>query len=179
MKGKILFQESQRFTGTWSWYLILGVSIWMTWLFGRGFYHQIILGEPWGNNPAPDGVLISVSLFTMLITWGIFIVLTVGHLMIKIDAGTILYSYYPIVKQKTLTVHDISKMIVKKYNPILEYGGWGYRWRGKKKALNVRGKWGLEIKLATGRTLMLGTQKPKELDQAIDQLKENWSREDG
>ena len=51
-------------------------------------------------------------------------------------------------------------------------GGYGIRLTMKYGTVyNVRGKEGLFVKLKNGKTFIVGTQKPKELEKAIQQLK--------
>ena len=69
---------------------------------------------------------------------------------------------------------DIHKVYVRKYNPIQEYGGWGYKTGFGKasKAYNVKGNMGLQIELNTGKKILIGTQKPEELERAIQKMKD-------
>jgi hypothetical protein len=53
------------------------------------------------------------------------------------------------------------------YRPIAHYGGWGIRGFGKKRALNSRGNRGVLLSKADGSTLMIGSQKPRELLDAL------------
>ena len=54
------------------------------------------------------------------------------------------------------------------YRPLREYGGWGIRWgRGGKRAYNVSGREGVEVELTDGRTVIVGSQRPDELAEAI------------
>ncbi len=53
------------------------------------------------------------------------------------------------------------------YRPIAHYGGWGIRGFGKKRALNSRGNRGVLLTKADGSTLMIGSQKPRELLEAL------------
>jgi hypothetical protein len=48
-----------------------------------------------------------------------------------------------------------------------EYGGWGvkYGWAGK--AYNISGNRGVQLKLSNGKGLLIGSQRPEELAQAI------------
>ncbi|MCA9870553.1 MAG: hypothetical protein KC487_09290, partial [Anaerolineae bacterium] len=50
----VLFREEQRFRQSWIWLLILFVAGLQWW----GFIQQIIFGQPWGDNPAPDWMMI-------------------------------------------------------------------------------------------------------------------------
>ena len=56
------------------------------------------------------------------------------------------------------------------YNPIMDFGGWGYRvsWKGKGTALNVKGNKGIELILKNGKKITIGTQKPEEAMHAIN-----------
>jgi len=57
MEGKdssLLYREVQRFRQFWIWLLVIAVSLITIW----GMVQQIVLSKPFGNNPAPDIVLI-------------------------------------------------------------------------------------------------------------------------
>lgn len=54
-----------------------------------------------------------------------------------------------------------------RYRPILDYGGWGYRLSPKGKAYNMRGDKGVALSLKDGGKIMLGSQRPDELAEAI------------
>jgi hypothetical protein len=62
---------------------------------------------------------------------------------------------------------------VRKYNPLTEYGGWGYRTGfGKKSgAMNVKGNIGIQIELSNGKKLLLGTQKKTEANKVLETYK--------
>ncbi len=175
MKGKVIFEETQTFRFTWSWYLVIAMTLLMFWIFGRGFYKQIIVGETWGNNPMSDTALILVTLFSLVLITGILIFISIHRLVIQVDEGSVRYKFLPYFSTfRTLTQDNVKRLYVRKYKPILEYGGWGYRIRFRKKAFNIRGNWGLQVDFSNGKGLLLGTQKPKELETAIDQLRLNW-----
>jgi len=53
------------------------------------------------------------------------------------------------------------------YRPIREYGGWGIRGLGRRRALNTRGNKGVLLTRTDGSTLMIGSQKPRELLSAL------------
>lgn len=113
---------------------------------------------------------------TIIVSLGIITFFSLSKLMTTVDDKAIYYRFPPFVNsEKSLTKDDISEVYVRKYKPLTEYGGWGYRVRpGKGRALNVSGNMGLQIIRKNGKALLIGTQKPKELEKAIDRLKENW-----
>jgi len=141
-----------------------------------GYYNQIVLGEPWGDNPIGDSALILTNLITILILLGIFLLFHFMKLQVEIDAGFIRYRFFPFVNSlRSISAEEVKKIYVRQYKPIWEYGGWGYRVRpGSGKAMNVKGNWGLQIEFSNGKKLLLGTQKPNELETALNELKVNW-----
>jgi hypothetical protein len=53
------------------------------------------------------------------------------------------------------------------YAPVREYGGWGIRGTGRRRALNARGNLGVLLTRADGTTLLVGSQRPRELLEAL------------
>jgi hypothetical protein len=53
------------------------------------------------------------------------------------------------------------------YRPVREYGGWGIRGLGRKRALNTRGNLGVLVTRDDGSTVLIGSQKPRELLAAL------------
>jgi len=68
----------------------------------------------------------------------------------------------------------ISKAYLRKYNPILEYGGWGVRtqWgiRWNSIAYNAWGNKGLQLELSNGKQILIGTRKPLEMYEVLRKL---------
>jgi hypothetical protein len=59
---------------------------------------------------------------------------------------------------------------VRAYDPLGEYGGWGLKGSSGNRALNIAGDQGLQLELQNGQRLLLGTQRPAEVTQALHQL---------
>lgn len=161
--SKILFKEAQRFNQKWIIIIIaipLIVTVW-------GVVQQVILGKPFGNNPAPDwAVLLTLLIPILLILF--FFRLT---LHTRIDKNGIIYRFAPIQrKERWIKWSDVKEAHVRKYKPIAEYGGWGFRNGRSGKALNTSGNMGLQIVFTDGKRLLLGTGKPEELERALKNL---------
>ena len=62
---------------------------------------------------------------------------------------------------------DIRSVEARTYSPLKEYGGWGIRGWGQKKAYNVMGNEGVELKLSNSQQIMIGSQKAQELALAL------------
>ena len=170
MKKKILFKEVQSFKNTWLFYIILGMS-----LLSIGIAIILIFRNE-GASEAIAGLAISI-----LIVGGVVSFLLFSKLYTVIDEIAIYYRYPPFVNsEKKLTRQDIGDCYIRKYKPIWEYGGWGYRIRpGKGRALSVSGNQGLQIMLLNGKGLLIGTKEPEKMKYAIKRLKENWGMENG
>jgi hypothetical protein len=71
--------------------------------------------------------------------------------------------------RKSIALSDVRRCVTRSYRPLLDYGGWGIR-RGRRGwAYTVSGKWGVDLVLADGRSLLIGSQRAEELSAAIRQ----------
>ncbi|MEO9482161.1 MAG: hypothetical protein ABJG47_01890 [Ekhidna sp.] len=164
MKGKLLFKEEQGFVGTWMWYLVIGISI------------LSVGGTALGLVFKSDEEGVIGLILAAVVTAGVVVLFYSSKLYVSIDQDHLYYRYPPFVnKEKKISKDDIKEMYVRKYKPIREYGGWGYRFRFKSgRAMNVAGDIGLQLVLKNGKRLLIGTQKPEAMKQAVSRLKENW-----
>lgn len=56
---------------------------------------------------------------------------------------------------------------VVRYRPIVEFGGWGVRGSGRRRAWTARGDRAVELTLADDRVLLIGSDHPQRLENAI------------
>ncbi|MEQ9403051.1 MAG: hypothetical protein RIM99_05655 [Cyclobacteriaceae bacterium] len=163
MKGKLIFEETQTFRGTWMWYLIIGITF--------ASISGAVFGLIMSDNPDDYvGLIIAV-----VVTVGIMILLSTATLQVTIDERAIYYKFPPFVNsEKKITKEDIEEMYIRKYKAIIEYGGYGYRFRFRSgRALNVAGNTGLQLVLKNGKKILIGTQRPDYMESAIRKLREN------
>jgi hypothetical protein len=66
----------------------------------------------------------------------------------------------------------LTKIYVRQYAALTEYGGWGLRFGlwGKGTAYNVSGNKGLQLEFHTNKKLLIGTKKPDELTEALNKM---------
>ncbi|NUQ24924.1 MAG: hypothetical protein HUU34_13305 [Saprospiraceae bacterium] len=165
MQNDILFTEKQRFTQWWIWLVLLGIGG----LFLYAIYYQVIGGEPFGDKPMSDNGLLLTFGFTLL-----FILLFVSFrldTLIKIDG--IYVRFFPFqLKYRFYAWDTIAKAYIYHSQPIAEFGGWGMRFSmsGKGRALTVSGEMGLQLEFTNGSALLIGTQKPKEIERVLAKL---------
>lgn len=157
----VLFKEVQKPDQVWLNVLIYGVAA----LMWYGFVQQIFFGIPFGTNPAPDAVL---WIFWLLIGIGLPAVFQMIVLVVEVKTDHILVKYNPFVTRKFYFA-EIKQFTARTYSPLREYGGWGIKggFGSGRRAYTMSGNTGVELTLLDGDSVMLGSQKPEALAQAI------------
>jgi hypothetical protein len=154
------FEERQKFRQWW----ILGVVIGIALIPVYGLYSQVILEEPFGNNPMSNAGLIIflvLSVCLLVLIWKI-------ELVTKINQRRVYIQFYPFVKKEILW-DDVQKAEVVDYGFV---GGWGIRTSTKYGTVyNTSGTMGLALTLKNGVKLCIGTQKAEEIWAVIQRLK--------
>lgn len=157
---KSFFVENQRFNQWWVWAILLlacGVPFVV-------FYRQIILGENVGEMPVSDSLIIVTTLFCLMIL--LFFLLL--RLKTEINPQYLSYQFYPFPK-RSFPFEEIEIIKVIKYGFV---GGWGIRYTMKYGTVfNIRGNKGLYVRLKNGKTFVIGTQNPEELEKVVEKLK--------
>ncbi|TFG55164.1 MAG: hypothetical protein E4H30_07770 [Methanomassiliicoccus sp.] len=156
----VRFEEVQHMRTWWSVILALTPPIMIWW----AVVQQLIFGVPWGNNPAPDDVLIVLA---AVIGVGLPVALLGMRMTVVVtDVVTITFSPFRF-KRRTILPKDISHHQAMQYRPITEYGGWGIKGFSSNRAYNMHGNHGVKLFLSNGNALMIGSQRSEELDTAI------------
>ena len=65
----------------------------------------------------------------------------------------------------------MSQYQTRQYKPIREYGGWGIRYGRGGKAYNVSGNKAVQLVLKNGKRLLIGSQRPDKLVEAIGSVR--------
>jgi len=160
-KGFCFYREVQRFRQPWLWLLIagiFGVTVW-------AFVQQMVLGTPFGQNPAPDTVMMIIALVFGLAFPALFYV---GNLTTEVRSDGIYYRFFPFhLRFHRIPAESLVSYEVRTYKPIKDYGGWGIRYGRGSKAYNVSGNRGVMLEFSDGKRLLIGSQKPEDLANAI------------
>jgi hypothetical protein len=159
-KQQIFFEESQRFNQWWLWLIILG-SV------GFAFYANIQTIQSdeslvsWTKLSLIIPILLIPSLFYFL------------RLKTRIEENGIYVRFIPFhLKEIFIAWNQLESCSVRTYSPLGEYGGWGIKYGlgGAGKVYNVRGNQGLQLVFKDGSRLLIGTQKPLELQEIVDKM---------
>ena len=174
---KILFKEEQKFGPMMQLVLLPGLIFTLV-IFGIGFYKQLYLGEPWGNEPMSDTGLIITFIVVLTFLSGLSVLFIKMNLITEIRNDGIYIKYPPLInKFKIIKPDSIEKFEVRKYNAFREYGGYGIkgmkhkrRSRSKGIAYNVSGNIGLQLYLNDGKKILIGTQRSEAIRYAMDKM---------
>lgn len=163
--SKVYYKEEQKFNQFWIWLIMLfigGLWIWQ-------LVQQVFMDIPFGTDPAPDIVVILMGFFPL----GGILLFRLLTLETEINDSGVYYRFKPFQhKPKIIKPEDILHYEVKKYRPIIDYGGWGVRYGSSKngKAYNVSGNIGVLFEFKNGKKFMLGTQNPEPIRSALEKL---------
>lgn len=116
--------------------------------------------------------LLVVSLACGISLLLVVLILFYFKLETRIDEAGIHYSFWPFhLSMRHIPWHKMSSCYVREYNPISEFGGWGYRIKLGKggRALNVKGNKGIQIEMVSGKKLLIGTQKDSDVRSVLVQ----------
>ena len=153
---KVIFQETQRFRQIWIWALILGIS-------GFSISSLFLL-----EDKAP------LSFVDLAFPIGMILLLNVLFLSFtlstRIEADSLSYRFFPFTRWRTFRFEEMETLDLVEYNGLWEYGGWGIKWNGDTWSYTTGGKWGIIVK-TTDKKFLLGTQKPEEVRQVINEFK--------
>ncbi|MDN5215407.1 hypothetical protein QQ020_25230 [Fulvivirgaceae bacterium BMA12] len=173
--SRILFSENQRFTQVWLVVVMIVSNLTVAVPLGWGFYVQIITGEPWGNNPMSDMGLIIVILLSFSMMAIINMIIFGAKLEVQIKDNSVYYKYFPFIPNwKYVHKDNIANYEMKQFKAIKDYGGYGYRKNFFKKltGLIIKGNHGLLLTFHDDRKLMIGTQQPEAMKQAMQRIME-------
>jgi hypothetical protein len=165
MKEDILFHEEQYFN---QWFI-------KTILYGQNIL--ILLGLVTKAIVKKQDVFFTAD----ILSWCIIFILSLGilflfhklHLTTQVTKEGISIKFFPFhLKPKFYEWGNIENCQIRKYSPILEYGGWGIRHGFRKSgiAYNVSGNMGLQLMVNNKGKILIGTQKPQELENTLTKM---------
>lgn len=156
MEAKEVFKEEQKFRQWWLWLLIIGFNAFAIYKVAASFSNQNSID--------------TASTITLLIMVLAAVFFYIMNLKSKIYEDRIEINFFPFGIHKVYNLKDVERLEIIKYNPILDYGGWGIRFG----AYTISGNMGLKIyykKTNFTDAILIGTQKPEELSKIIKSIK--------
>lgn len=131
--------------------LIWGIVIFLNLIVVYGVIKQMVYKTPFGDNPAPNFIL----LLGLLTTLALLIMLLIIYLKVTANKNKIAIKFYPFFKRE-IGFNEIKNIEIIKYKPLKDYGGWGIRYGSKGKAYTIGGNLGLSITLLNDKNILIG-----------------------
>ena len=172
---KLLYREEQSFRQSFTIWILLAAYVLVLGIMGYGMYQQLYLGKPFGDNPESDTGLIWSGIIAFVVMNAVFLFMMSARLITEIWSDGIRYKFPPLIrKTRHIPLSEIKSADVERYNPIIEFGGWGWRRRlmSRKTAYNVSGRIGIRVLRNDGRQVMLGTREQDEMKRALARMKQ-------
>ena len=119
-----------------------------------------------------EGMSWSTALPFLLVGVVMLFVLTLTVALMRLDVEVrrdhVFIAFGPIhLIRKRIHFSEIEAVRGLTYRPLLEFGGWGIRWRPGRTAWTIRGNQAAAITLATGRQIYVGSEHPQRLAGAL------------
>lgn len=153
-ENDLIFREVQRFS-LWCYLLLVCVM---------GFSAVITLCAV----PPEQSIVRCLGIGLPILFLVLFLTL---KLETKVCSDGLYVRFFPIhIRFKNFRAEDLMEYYAREYKPLLEYGGWGIRFGKNGKAYNARGNKGVQLVLKNGKRLLIGSQRPDELAEAISSI---------
>ncbi len=158
------FTEIQRYRQTWIWVLLGAMLGTLLFLGALQLIQYQVSDTSWLSVPA---------LLFMGFIWGVLVLLAYkAHLFVQVNEQGIQFQLFPFQwSSRNIKWADIDEMYIRNYDGIAEYGGWGMRYGPQGKAYTISGNSGVQLHLVDDQKILVGTQRPTELEELIVQLR--------
>ena len=118
------------------------------------------------RNPWSTELILGLVIGTGLLLFLAFLVLRMTTEVTPTDVR-VWFGWVPIYR-RVVPLGDIRRIEPTTFRPIADYGFWGVRsGRDGERALIARGNRGVRLELVDGSLLLIGSQRPEELAQAL------------
>lgn len=160
---KILFYEKQRLTQWWLWLIVIVAQLIPMFLNFRKLYLA-------GFMEKPEIMLSTLGSSVFILILSLLLIYSV-KLETRITEQGVYVRMFPLgFSFKFYPFSNMLAYYVRKYHPVREYGGWGFKGRYNNRSLSIRGDRGLQLEFPNGNKLLIGTQRPQEIIEILKSL---------
>jgi len=167
---KVLYREVQHFRQAWLWAFLIAILLMAVY----SIVQQMAWGRPFGSNPAPNVILmVIVAIFGVAFPTFFYLM----NLTTEVHGDGLYFRFFPFHRSfRVIPWRNLKECGVRNYSALRDYGGWGIRYGREGKAYNVSGNRGVQLRLTNGDMILIGSQRPEELFEAIDLAISHGSR---
>jgi hypothetical protein len=169
LEGAVLFREVQRYGWPWPGMLIVLAGA-LTFgavvvPFSLGMWQQLVLGKPWGDKPMPDAAFAVIGPFAILLSL-LPIAVVLMPLRVEVRADGISIQLVGFLRPRIVPRKEIHGAALTHIGAV----GWGYRHAWGRTVYRMDGSEGVELELASGKKIVIGSQRPRSLLVAVHSL---------
>jgi hypothetical protein len=111
-----------------------------------------------------DALLLAVAPVVVVLVASL---ISLSHLDVDVTERGVSIAFRYLWPTRRIGFGDIVGLEVRRYNPLLEYGGWGVRLGPKGWGYMTSGNEGVQLRLRNGLPVLIGSARPRELEAAI------------
>lgn len=124
---------------------------------------QVVLAHPWGKSPMSNGNVIGWTIFL----WLIYFRLITVRLVTEVRDGELLVAMRGLWRSRRIPLDRIQSVELIDHDPVRDYGGYGIRTIRDGKAYIAGGGNGIQVTLASGEKLVIGSRHASQLAAAL------------
>lgn len=124
---------------------------------------QVGLHHPFGLHPMSNGGIIGLAVFL----WLVYLRLITVRLVTEVTDRALSLKFHGLWRKRRIPISAVASARVVTYDAAREYGGYGIRSSTQGRAYIVSGDRGVSIRLADGSQLLVGSEQPEALADAI------------
>jgi hypothetical protein len=111
-----------------------------------------------------DALLLAIAPVVVILVASL---ISLSHLDVDVTDRGVSIAFRYLWPTRRIGFADIVGLEVRRYNPLLEYGGWGVRLGPKGWGYMTAGNEGVQLRLRRGLPVLIGSTRPRELEAAI------------
>jgi hypothetical protein len=166
---KTLFEEKQRYSQWWLWVITVSGAGVVLGIFGTGIFKQLVQGEPWGDKPLSDDMLIIISLLAVTAVISTLLIFFTSVLETIVERDSISYRFTPLIRNWR-RIEKESILSFQKQTALRMTYGISKDLNGDR-LINVKGRDCIMFIMHDGKKLLLGTQNALEFLNALNKMK--------
>jgi hypothetical protein len=171
LHGERLFHEEQGYGWPWPGMLLvlvgLATALAVIAPFGAGMWQQLVLGKPWGDKPMPDAALYLVGPLAILLSFLPFAVLFT-RLLVEVRTDGIRIELVRLRGPRVIAREEVQGVSLTHIGPF----GWGESRQWRRVVYRMAGSEGVELELAGGKKVVIGSERPRSLLDAVRSMRE-------
>jgi hypothetical protein len=158
------YHEEQHFHGALMGLLLIAMVFVVVVTVMAVFFSRPGVGAPDGGGPPVDVQLLAIAPVVVVLVASL---ISLSHLDVDVTDRGVSIAFRYLWPTRRIAFTEIVGLEVRRYNPLLEYGGWGVRLGPKGWGYMTSGKEGVQLRLRNGLPVLIGSSRPRELEAAI------------